>query len=681
MRILSLLTLAIPSVGFAAEWNVNPHDGSFAEAMAAAQDGDVVVLDSGAYGKVTLADDRAIEVRGEGDAFIAGVVVDNADSMLVLSNVSVVEHGIEARSGSLSLRGVEVRDLGTPEIPEPAMVVGSGAMVTAEGLVVRGTHSERGAVEVRPDAVVALTQVTFSNNHSRTDGGAIRVDGGTVRILGGQFSDNVARGDGGAVAAFGGTVDLETLVFEDNGANRGGAIAAVGAAVVSATDFRMVGNDAGESGGHLFVDGAAASVTRATVKGGGATLGGAFSLHAGQLTVANAAVHGAGADTSGGAAYIGGGSFQLHHSVLYRNAAAIGGGVAQDGGDVVLSGVMAVSNLGEGIARASGTASVTQSLFWNNEGMVGETVGIPMDQSVIMAPPGFVDAEAGVFVLTGDSPGLDAGVAGGADLDGTPADMGFHGGSMAWALPDADEDGFVFGRDCDDRNPDIHEEMLDAWYDGIDSNCDGRNDFDQDGDGFLAAAFGGTDCDDTDGTIFPGAAETAGDGIDEDCDGLFSPDDDGDGWDSDLDCDDTRPDVSPDGEERWYDGVDQDCSGGSDFDQDGDGYDSAAHGGTDCDDTDAFRSPGTPEIADDGIDQDCDEADLTTPASETERISGEDSGAADDEIVDGAAANAGYTSPARQSVAVGCSTSGGPGGTGSLALLAGLFGLAIRRKR
>lgn len=679
MRILSLLALAIPSVGFAAEWNVNPNDTSFADAMAAAQDGDTLVLDAGTYGKVALTDGRAIELQGEGSVSIEGVVVDDAAAVLVLSNMTVVEHGIEARSGALSMQNVRIENLGTPEAPERALVVEGSAMVTADNFVVRGIHSQRGAIEVRPGATVNLARVKFADNQSQTDGGAVRIEGGMVRILSGQFSDNTARGAGGALVALGGTVTLEALSFADNGANRGGAIAALGDATVLASDFEMLDNEAGEAGGHVFVDGAKASVVRATVKGGGAGLGGAFSLHAGELTISNAAVQGAGADGSGGAAYVGGGDFRLMHSVLYENAAAIGGGVAQDGGSLFLSGVMAVSNLGEGIARAAGTAVVTQSLFWDNEGMVGETVGIPMDQSVIMAPPGFVNADKGIFVLTGDSPGLDTGVAGGSDLDGTPADMGFHGGSTAWAVPDADADGFVFGRDCDDGNPAVHEEMQDAWYDGVDSNCDGLDDFDQDGDGFRAAAFGGTDCMDTDATIFPGAAETAGDGIDENCDGIVNPDDDGDGWGSDLDCDDSRADVSPDGEERWYDGVDQDCSGGSDFDQDGDGYDSAAHGGTDCDDDDAFRSPGTAEIADDGIDQDCDEADLETDDSETVRIEGEDSGSSAGEALEVGHTNAAYTAAARQGVTTGCSTTGG-GGTGGLALLAGLFGLAVRRK-
>jgi hypothetical protein len=65
----------------------------------------------------------------------------------------------------------------------------------------------------------------------------------------------------------------------------------------------------------------------------------------------------------------------------------------------------------------------------------------------------------------------------------------------------------------------------DAWYDGVDQNCDGANDFDQDGDGFESAnderADGsvGEDCDDAVATTNPGVySDSCWEGIDNDCD-------------------------------------------------------------------------------------------------------------------------------------------------------------------
>jgi hypothetical protein len=73
-------------------------------------------------------------------------------------------------------------------------------------------------------------------------------------------------------------------------------------------------------------------------------------------------------------------------------------------------------------------------------------------------------------------------------------------------IVDVDGDGFTTLNDCDDNNADINPGALEIWYDGIDQNCDGLNDFDQDGDGEMAFGFGGLDCDDTNPNVTGGAA-------------------------------------------------------------------------------------------------------------------------------------------------------------------------------
>ena len=163
--------------------------------------------------------------------------------------------------------------------------------------------------------------------------------------------------------------------------------------------------------------------------------------------------------------------------------------------------------------------------------------------------------------------------------------------------------------DCDDSDDDINPGVTETWYDGIDSDCGGESDYDQDADGHDHEAFGGDDCDDEDGSIHPDQSEVWYDGVDQDCDGRSDYDQDGDEHDDwehgGDDCDDLRGDVYPSAPEVWYDGVDQDCDGRSDFDQDYDGYDSDAYGGTDCDDTEGSTNPGADDAWYDGIDSDC----------------------------------------------------------------------------
>ncbi|MBK9368015.1 MAG: hypothetical protein IPN01_17150 [Deltaproteobacteria bacterium] len=186
------------------------------------------------------------------------------------------------------------------------------------------------------------------------------------------------------------------------------------------------------------------------------------------------------------------------------------------------------------------------------------------------------------------------------------------------------------------------------WYDGVDQDCDG-NDDDQDGDGvgvdedcwddpndatFLADAVG-------DGLtltaveVFPGAEEAWYDGVDQDCDGASDFDQDGDGFESanDEQADGSVGDdcvdggvndevfedscsgelitvdpedaasVNPDAEDALYDGVDQNCDGADDHDADGDGYAAC----DECDDTDAQAFPSDiPELWYDCADQNCD---------------------------------------------------------------------------
>ncbi len=219
---------------------------------------------------------------------------------------------------------------------------------------------------------------------------------------------------------------------------------------------------------------------------------------------------------------------------------------------------------------------------------------------------------------------------------------------------DNDGDGYPAATDCNDADASVNPGATETWYDGVDQDCAGDDDYDADQDGFVpdayvglatggvasSGALPGGDCNDTDGTIRPGATEIWYDGVDQDCAGDDDYDQDKDGYVPDAyvglptagvsgsgglsggDCDDTALGVHPGGVDNWYDGIDSDCAGNDDYDQDGDGFHtddttvtygptkyvpgSGVLPGGDCSDTDATFYPGAPDDWYDGFDKNCD---------------------------------------------------------------------------
>ena len=86
---------------------------------------------------------------------------------------------------------------------------------------------------------------------------------------------------------------------------------------------------------------------------------------------------------------------------------------------------------------------------------------------------------------------------------------------------DGDSDGFEATADCNDANAAIRPGAAEIFGNGVDEDCNGRDDvnLDVDGDGFPVPV----DCDDANAAIRPGALEIRGNLVDENCDRRVSP--------------------------------------------------------------------------------------------------------------------------------------------------------------
>jgi hypothetical protein len=86
---------------------------------------------------------------------------------------------------------------------------------------------------------------------------------------------------------------------------------------------------------------------------------------------------------------------------------------------------------------------------------------------------------------------------------------------------DGDHDGFSSAIDCNDGAANVFPGAPEVFDNGVDENCDGRDNpnLDRDRDGFPQPA----DCDDGNAAIRPGALEIRGNKVDENCDRRADP--------------------------------------------------------------------------------------------------------------------------------------------------------------
>ncbi len=279
---------------------------------------------------------------------------------------------------------------------------------------------------------------------------------------------------------------------------------------------------------------------------------------------------------------------------MFNNAAAGGHSVPNP-----LTGGPNLGGLDQELDAAASDPSAAAHFHYNN---------------VIQGPPAVVTSPAGTLIVLRFSVDETGQADNDAPADGVRDIREFLSNCIDYTLAcseeDADNDGFSpCDGDCDDDDDDVHPDAVETPGDGVDSNCDGSDGEDGDGDGHGSPESGGDDCDDSDGDVHPGATETAN-GQDDDCDEVVDEetelsDDDNDGFcegydlDGDDvlecsdgstpgDCDDTDNDINPDITESCYDSLDNNCDGLVD----GEDEEACPDVGDDDDDDDDSSPPG-----------------------------------------------------------------------------------------
>ena len=520
--------------------------------------------------------------------------------------------------------------------------------------------SSAGGALFLDEAWLIVEDSSFTSNKADVKGGAINVYKHALTAKRNDFVGNEAA-DGGALYFHGGGLGkadatLSKNAFDSNTATgRGGGVNSNGADSWSSANSTYSGNDpegmqvTGASfvliKNDLFKNNASDGMVLSNIANGRTESsrflnnggdGAYYSASKNHLIVASTFIENAG---TGITLAVSDAGMRIENCDAVANGEA-GMAVEFGNGDELVNNIAAF-NGEQGFIGTSATPDLAYNNANGNNTNYGGTVSTAngSDGNISKDPEytGFSDDSNGVndiLFLGSTSPCRNTGDPSLTDSDGSRSDMGSFGGAYA-SDTDDDNDGYKpSDGDCDNSDASIHPGANDTWYDGIDSDCDGADDYDRDGDGYRDPSGAGDDCDDTDPDIHPGANDPEGDGVDSDCDGNDggSTDDTGVVDDTGDPTDDTdNPDDTGVG---WF------------SDNDADGY-SPSQG--DCDDDDVRVNPLAAETCDDEIDNDCD-------------------GFIDSEDAD-------CTGSAE---CAGCASSQGPA---IPVVLAGLFGLLLVRRR
>ncbi len=359
-----------------------------------------------------------------------------------------------------------------------------GDMIIADGEFTWNTSYQGGAIYTSTMDLVLSDLEVRGNAATLYGGGGIWADYGDLSLTDATVTDNTAATEGGGVAhRDGDRLVLSQVVVADNDAGGAGGGAYVKAIARSNVhNATLAGNSAKYGGGLYQADCAGGNMhwTNVRYQDNSARYGGGLALVESETTsLENVSVVANQAVDAGAAIYLYESPLRLWNSVVAFHEDDLAAVYAED--------------------DTSAASEFVNNLFYGNPTGQGAGTLADLAPHLVTHPllafsddGDWSDDALGPLV---DSPLIDAGSDQILDVDEGPSDIGWTGGPYM-ALVDRDLDGWDNNLDCHDDDGDAHPGGTEIWYDGINGDCSGLSDFDQDGDGHDAEEHGGDDCDD-----------------------------------------------------------------------------------------------------------------------------------------------------------------------------------------
>lgn len=503
---------------------------SIQAAIDAAQTGDTVLVHLGIYiGPITFAGDKTITVKSETGHYSSNTAIDGDSRGSVVSfigaNNSTLE-GFIIKNG----RGTDV--FGTaygggiycnnssPSIKN-CLIVGNSAGDSETG------RSGYGGGIYCKDASPAIFGSIIINNTAAYEGGGIYCSNSSLKIDNCEITTNSTTFSGGGICIrnFSSPTILRSVIKENSARNGGGIFCYHNSTpTIDRCTIKDNTTDA-EGAGILCGSSSSPTLSICTISGNSAgTYGGGIYCSYSSPTFTNCTISGNLASEYGGGIYCSTSSPSITNCTLSGNSAgSLGGGILGGSSDnlpiVVVNTIVwgnTAPSYNEVWLAPTSSISITYSDINMDDPLKPPYPGI----GNINADPRFVDprdaslaptSEGDYHLTPGASPCIDVGTDEGAppnDIDGasrprgTGYDIGADEVCQAGWYKDSDGDKYSDGiiitqcdypgegyyaayfliatsGDCNDNDPEINPSVVDVCNgDGVDNDCDGKNDED-----------------------------------------------------------------------------------------------------------------------------------------------------------------------------------------------------------